>query len=47
MEAGFSGKFFFVFLKFFYFIDAIFDLVHDVETVFHLPELLSGSGNLF
>ena len=25
----------------------ICDLVHDVEAMFHLPELLTASGNLF
>ena len=34
---------FFVFL---FFVVAIFDLVHDVETIFHLPYLLTASGNL-
>ena len=38
----------FVFLKiFFCFVVAICDLVHDVETVFHLYYLLTASGNLF
>ena len=39
----------FVFLKllFFCFVDAIFDLVHDVEATFPLPQLLTASGNLF
>ena len=37
---------FFVFLRlsFFYFVVAICDLVHDVETVFHLPYVLTASG---
>ena len=40
---------FFVFLRllFFCFVVAIFDLVHDVETIFHLSYLLTASGNLF
>ena len=40
---------FFVFLRFlfFCFVVAICDLVHDVETIFHLPYKLTASGNLF
>ena len=40
---------FFVFLRllFFCFVFAIFDLVHDVETTFHLSYVLTVSGNLF
>ena len=39
----------FVFLRlsFFCFVVAICDLVHDVETIFHLSYLLTASGNLF
>ena len=38
---------FFVFLKeMFCFVVAIFDKVHDVEAIFHLPYLLTASGNL-
>ena len=38
---GFSGHFFrFLFV-------AIYDLVHDVEAMFHLPSLLTAPGNLF
>ena len=35
---------FFLFLKL---IFAIFGLVQDVEAIFHLPQLLTTSGNLF
>ena len=40
---------FFVFLRllFFCFIVAICDLVHDVETIFHISCVLTASGNLF
>ena len=40
---------FFVFLRLllFCFIYAICDLVHDVETIFHLSYVLTASGNLF
>ena len=39
---------FFSFLYiFFCFVVAMCDLMHDVETIFHLPELLIASGNLF
>ena len=31
----------------FCFVVGIFDLVHDVEAIFHLPELLTACGNLF
>ena len=34
-------------LKLFCFVVAIFDLVHDVETMHNLCELLTASGNLF
>ena len=38
---------FFVFLRFvFCFVVAICDLVHDVETIFHLSYVLIASGNL-
>ena len=39
----------FVFLKviFFLFVIAIVDLVHVLEAVFHLPKVLTASGNLF
>ena len=41
-------NFFFEFLKyFFFFVVAIYDLVHDVEAIFHFPKLLTASGNLF
>ena len=30
----------------FYFVVAIYDLVHDVETIFHLSYVLTASGNL-
>ena len=40
---------FFIFFKIiiFYFVVAICDLVHDVETIFHLSYVLTASGNLF
>ena len=40
---------FFVFLRLllFCFVVAIYDLVHDVETIFHLSYVLTASGNLF
>ena len=31
----------------FYFVVAICDLVHDVETIFHISYVLTASGNLF
>ena len=34
-------------LLFFCFVVAICDLVHDVETIFHLSYVLTASGNLF
>ena len=34
-------------LSFFGFVIAICDLVHDVETIFHLSYVLTASGNLF
>ena len=37
---------FFLFL-FFCFVVAMCDLVHDVEDIFHLSELLTASGNIF
>ena len=33
--------------KLFWFVVAIFDLVHDVEAVFHHPNVLTASGNLY
>ena len=40
---------FFVFLRLLFFgcVVAICDLVHDVETIFHLSYVLRASGNLF
>ena len=40
---------FFVFLRllFFCFVVAICDIVHDVETIFHLSYVPTASGNLF
>ena len=40
---------FFVFLRLLYFcfVVAICDLVHDVETIFHLSYVLTASVNLF
>ena len=44
-----SADNFFVFLRVFIFcfVVAICDLVHDVETIFHLSYVLTASGNLF
>ena len=39
--------FFFVEIIIFCFVVAICDLVHDVETIFHLSYVLTASGNLF
>ena len=40
---------FFVFLRLLFFrcVFAICDLVHDVETIFHLSDVLTAPGNLF
>ena len=40
---------FFVFLRlfFFCFVVTLYDLVHDVEPIFHLSYVLTASGNLF
>ena len=44
----FSGQFFRIFqIIIFCFVVSICDLVHDVETIFHLSYLLPASGNLF
>ena len=44
----FSGQFFRIFeIIVFCFVVAICDLVHDVETIFHLSYVLTASGNLF
>ena len=37
MYDGFSGQLVPYFLDFFFFLVPIFDLVHDVEAIFHLP----------
>ena len=44
-----SVDIFFVFLRLLFFccVVAICDLVHDVETIFHLSYLLTASGNIF
>ena len=45
---GFSVQFFRFFKSIFFgLLVATCDLVHDVETIFHLPYLLLASGNLF
>ena len=45
---SFSGLFLLFFKnKFVCFVVAVFDLVHDVETIFPLPHLLTVSENLF
>ena len=36
-----------VVLKFVYFVFAIFDLLHDLESVFLLPHLRTACGNIF
>ena len=36
-----------IFEIFFCFVVAIFDLVHDVKTIFHLSNVLTASGKLF
>ena len=47
-EDDFSGRFFRIFeIIIFCFVVAICDLVHDVETIFHLSYVLTASGNLF
>ena len=44
----FSGQFFRIFeIIICCCADAICDLVHDVETIFHLSYVLTASGNLF
>ena len=43
----FSGQFFGICEIFFCFVVAICDLVHDVETIFHLSYALKAAGNLF
>ena len=35
-QAGFSGQLFHIFYLFFCIVVAIFDIVHDVEAIFHL-----------
>ena len=48
MLDGFSGQLFRIFESYYFcFVVAIFDPVHDVETIFHLRQLLKASGNLF
>ena len=48
MWDDFSGRFFRIFeIIIFCFVVAICDLVHDVETIFHLSYLQTTSGNLF
>ena len=47
-QDDFSAQFFRIFeIIIFCFVVAICDLVHDVETIFHLSYLLTASGNLF
>ena len=45
-EDDFSGQFFIFEIIIFCFVVAICDLVHDVETEFHLSYVLTASGNL-
>ena len=40
-------NFYFFSINFCWFVAAIFDLVRDVEAIFHLPYVLTASGNLF
>ena len=48
MLDGFSGQIFRIFeIIIFCFVVVMYDLVHDVEAIFHPPLLLSASGNLF
>ena len=48
MQDDFSGQFFPIFaIISFCCVVAICDLVHDVETIFHLSYVLTVSGNLF
>ena len=45
---GLSGHFFvFLILVFLCFVVDTFDLVQDVEAIYHLPQLLTVSGNVF
>ena len=47
-DDDFSGQFFRIFeIIIFRCVVAICDLVHDVETIFHLSYVLTASGNLF
>ena len=47
-QDDFSGQFLSIFeIIIFSFVVAICDLVHDVETIFHLSYLLTAAGNLF
>ena len=47
-QDDFSGHFFSIFeIIFFCSVVAIYDIVHDVETKFHLSRVLTASGNLF
>ena len=44
----FSGPFFHIFeIIIFCFVVAIYDLVHELETIYHLSYVLTASGNLF
>ena len=44
----FSGQFFRILkIIIFCFVVDICDLVHDVDSIFHLPKLLTTSGNVF
>ena len=44
---GFSGQFFLSFEIIFSFLVDICDQVHNVADIFHLPLLITASGNLF
>ena len=47
-QDDFSGQCFRTFdIIIFCFVVAICDLVHDVETIFHLSNVLTASGNIF
>ena len=46
MKGGLIGQLFRIFEINFLFVVAIFDLMHDVEAILHLPLLLTVSGNM-
>ena len=46
-EDDFRGQFLGIFEIFFFCFVVICNLVHDVETIFHISYVLTASGNLF